>query len=307
MVSVRLPICVFGEVKILSTNGCGPSIPKSLELHEDESAKVELRHPSSDVGDPKVVAVGGRKYPQRDLKILFGWSAALCAFPGCRRPCVVPATDRDREVVIGKIAHIAAHSDIGPRADPTMSHHQRDSYNNWVLLCPEHHDIVDRQANTFTSEELQSWKREHEQWVRSMYQDALPSVTFAELKVVAQAVLNAPGTPSDSYMLTTPTLKMEKNSLTSQSVFILTMAIGKARDVESFVESMSKLDFDFPERLRAGFILEFNTLVNQGYFGDSLFQALLDFATGISSDFRLKSAGLAVLGYLFEKCEVFEP
>lgn len=251
--------------------------------------------------------MGSRRYPVRDIKILFSLSAGRCAFPGCRALCIVPATEADREVVTAQIAHIAAHSDQGPRAVPTLAQAERDSYGNWILLCPEHHEVVDNQTNTYTIEELRIWKREHELWVLEMYSQSMPSVTFAELQVVAAATLNNPQLPSDSFTLTPPREKMAKNGLTDQSSFMLMLSIGKAKDVETFVESMAQLDYTFPERLRSGFLNKYNELSAEGLEGDSLFQAMLEFSAGISTDFRIRSAGLAVLGYMFEKCEVFEP
>lgn len=40
--------------------------------------------------------------------------------------------------------------------------------------------------------------------------------------------------------------------------------------------------------------------------GDELFNGLLDFASLGATDFKQRAAGLTVLVYLFEKCEVFE-
>ena len=244
----------------------------------------------------------------RDVKILFGLSAGLCAFDSCcRRPCIAPATAHDAEAVTGKIAHIEGHSNVGPRANPTLTAKQRDSYENWILLCGDHHDIIDKQQTTHTVMVIRTWKREHEEWVIETYRGALPAVSFAELKIAAHAILHDPNLPSETFTLTSPAAKMQKNGLTENSSFMLTLAIGKARDVEAFVEAMANLDYDYPERLRAGFVGQYNALVKQGLAGDGLFQGLVDFATGISTDFALKAAGLAVLGYLFEKCEVFEP
>ncbi len=66
-------------------------------------------------------------------------------------------------------------------------------------------------------------------------------------------------------------------------------------------------DVEFGERLKQGFVLEYKKLKNDNkLIGDELFDGLLDFASGKSNDFRVRAAGLAVLVYLFEACEVFE-
>lgn len=70
---------------------------------------------------------------------------------------------------------------------------------------------------------------------------------------------------------------------------------------------MALYDTTFPERLRQGFITEYNSLRDtDGLTGDALFYALVDFTSGSISDLKRQAAGLAVLGYLFECCEVFE-
>ncbi|HEY5176804.1 MAG TPA: HNH endonuclease signature motif containing protein [Terriglobales bacterium] len=87
--------------------------------------------------------VGVRKYPMPDVKALFAKSAGYCAFPNCPELCIKDATELDSVAVYAKIAHIVGHSDNGPRSDSSMSQNIRDSYQNWILLCPNHHDIVD--------------------------------------------------------------------------------------------------------------------------------------------------------------------
>ena len=88
-----------------------------------------------------------RKYPQRDIKLLFALSAGRCAFPNCKIPCIAEGTELDDASVLGKIAHIVAHSDHGPRANPNLSMKERDCYDNWILLCPTHHDLIDISNN----------------------------------------------------------------------------------------------------------------------------------------------------------------
>ena len=61
-----------------------------------------------------------RSYRDKDLKLLWGLAAARCSFPECHVPCVAEDTGKDPTVVLGKIAHIVAHSDDGPRGDRTM-------------------------------------------------------------------------------------------------------------------------------------------------------------------------------------------
>ena len=59
----------------------------------------------------------------------------------------------------------------------------------------------------------------------------------------------------------------------------------------------------FGMRLKAGFVSEYKRLLEGGLKGDLLFMSLVRFAAGRSGN---ESAGLVVLVYLFESCEVFE-
>jgi hypothetical protein len=88
---------------------------------------------------------------------------------------------------------------------------------------------------------------------------------------------------------------------------MLKLGFAKAKDVERFVQYMAVADSKFPERLKAGFVAKYNELESQGIQGDGLFEGLKLFATGQSGEFDVQCAGLAVLSYMFEKCEVFKP
>lgn len=249
-----------------------------------------------------------RTYPLPDLKLLWGLAAARCAFqlPHCRHQCIEDATDQDPAVPLGIIAHIVAHADEGPRANPSMSIQERDCYDNWILLCDRHARLVDVRPRTHSEAELRRWKAEHEQWVRASLAQEMPEVGFAELEVVAQALLGTPQPPAADLAVLNPAEKMARNGLTQRVHYELTLGLGKAREVREFVRHVAMRDGDFPERLKTGFIVEYRALRQKGIEGDALFESLRIFAGGRRTQFRQQAAGLAVLAYLFEACEVFE-
>ena len=57
-----------------------------------------------------------RKYPKKDIKILYGSAARRCS--KCHIDIIKVATINDPPAQIGKIAHIIAHEENGPRGDP---------------------------------------------------------------------------------------------------------------------------------------------------------------------------------------------
>lgn len=94
-------------------------------------------------------------------------AGGLCAFDGCRHRLVVDASDKDAEAAVGKVAHIVGHSEEnGPRSDKPVPGDDRNGIENLLLLCGQHHDLVDRQPNTYTVERLVGMKEAHERWVR---------------------------------------------------------------------------------------------------------------------------------------------
>jgi hypothetical protein len=217
------------------------------------------------------------------------------------------ATEHDREAIIGKVAHIISISPTGPRHDPSKGADFLNSYDNLLLLCGNHHDEVDAQAATFTVETLCRWKAEHEAWVFSRLEQATTGVGFAELEVVCGALLDSATQPSDQFAPTAPAEKMQKNGLTDKLRRKLSLGLSMFNEVEAFIQGFSRLDSQFPERLKAGFVRHYNEFLSREIRGDALFEVLLDFASAGSSNFERQAAGLGVLCYLFQKCEVFEP
>ena len=248
-----------------------------------------------------------RRYPIKDVKQLFALSAGRCAFPGCLVECIVDETAQDAAHNIGKIAHIEAHSDDGPRANPTLSEEQRDCYNNWILLCANCHDKVDGQPNTFTVADLKKWKRDHEKLVKDNLASSMTNVTFVELEFITNAIAQSteiiPATDLSSIPIKD---KMKRNDLSDEVGHHLRLGLMQAELVSNYISKAAQMQDDFPEKLKAGFLSEYDRLKAIGYSGDSLFFCLFDFAGGKHSEHIKRAAGLAVLAYLFQICEVFE-
>jgi hypothetical protein len=142
---------------------------------------------------------------------------------------------------------------------------------------------------------------------RELLAREMPSVTFDELDIVTKFILGMqPDSSEINFNITNITQKISKNQLTQEVHFLLTMGMGKVKEVGRFIEVNANLRPDFPEKLKAGFSAEYQRLWTAGIKGDSLFESLHKFSCGNSSDIRKAAAGLAVLSYLFEKCEVFE-
>jgi hypothetical protein len=248
-----------------------------------------------------------RKYPKTDVKLLFGRAAGRCAFSDCRQPVYADATEFDEIKVIGKIAHIVAHSPGGPRFDAAYPADQLDHYGNWILLCGNCHDTADLQKNTYTVQILRKLKQDHEDWVRDRLDEAMPGVSFAELEVITEALAGDGAlSPFDPTVLK-PVDKMLRNQLTRRVEHHLVLALSKAKDVREYVSAIGQVDATFADRLANGLRKEYERLrIEEKLDGDDLFNQLYIYTCRNSMRIELQAAGLAVLGYFFEICEVFE-
>lgn len=93
------------------------------------------------------------------IKKLFAYSGNQCAIPDCREFLV-----DETGAMLGKIAHIHAAEKGGPRFDENMDNEARRHFDNLMLVCGKHHDIIDYPENieTYKPEVLRKYKAEHE-------------------------------------------------------------------------------------------------------------------------------------------------
>lgn len=249
----------------------------------------------------------GRSYTDKDLKILWG-AHAICAHPTCNAKLILPATATDKEAVIGKICHIVAHSNVGPRGDPSFPASKREDPENLILLCGTHHDMIDVQPNSFTIADLKGWKHDHEEWVEATLSDAVIALTFDELDQVAASLMSQP--PGNELPIEPPTppqRKMRHNELTPHVAQWYRVGQLRFADIESYIAEAHAWNDQFSERLIAGFQEHYDVLWNRGMRGDDLYIGLAEWASGGAlASFPREAAGVAILSYLFHTCDVFE-
>ena len=81
--------------------------------------------------------------------------------------CSEIIVDRNHGVLVGKIAHIKARREGGPRFDKNQTEDQNRSAANLIALCGKHHDIVDARTDIYTTARLEELKRDHEEKVEN--------------------------------------------------------------------------------------------------------------------------------------------
>ncbi len=107
----------------------------------------------------------------RDRILLWGRSGNRCAFPNCHRLLTRSAEETGRATNLSQEAHIVGESEDGPRGTSQLTKAQRDAYPNRIVLCLEHHKVVDDSSDHWTIDRLLEMKAEHEAWVESVTSD----------------------------------------------------------------------------------------------------------------------------------------
>jgi formylglycine-generating enzyme required for sulfatase activity len=92
------------------------------------------------------------------IKRLYALSGNTCAFPECNNPLVDAASGK----VTARICHIKARQPEGPRYDASQTDDERHAFENLLLMCPIHHDVIDSDTETYTVARLQEIKASHE-------------------------------------------------------------------------------------------------------------------------------------------------
>ena len=93
---------------------------------------------------------------------LWGKSAGRCQYPGCNK--ILWRDDLTKvEYNTAYIAHIIADKPNGPRGDIVLSKKLAMDISNLILLCDEHHRLIDKEkVDEHPVELLREYKREHE-------------------------------------------------------------------------------------------------------------------------------------------------
>lgn len=138
---------------------------------------------------------------------LYALSGNQCAFPDCDVTFVSSENDSN----ISNICHIESAEVGGERYNPNSNDEERRSFENLILLCPNHHKVTDN-VQKYTVEALREMKRIHE---AKMLQPAKlqnnPSALNDIIKLIGSKIFTIP----DSDIQTAPNTqeKIEYNNV----------------------------------------------------------------------------------------------
>ena len=94
-----------------------------------------------------------------DVKILWGRAGGRCSKPDCGED-LTTLVERG-SYVVGEMAHVIGSKPNAARGTPEGG---SDTYDNLILLCPNHHTHIDKAPEgTYPVEMLHEWKKAHEE------------------------------------------------------------------------------------------------------------------------------------------------
>lgn len=102
---------------------------------------------------------------ERTKTIIWTKGGGTCAI--CREDLLKEFTSSTDTHLLGEVAHIVAERVDGPRGNSPLKLKERNHEANLLLLCLDHHKVVDDDPITHTVESLKRRKAEHELWVAS--------------------------------------------------------------------------------------------------------------------------------------------
>lgn len=122
----------------------------------------------------------------KTIKILWSRAAGRCSFPGCAEVLALPECGGAAPHTIGEMAHIKGRNQGANRHDLNLSQDELDSYGNLILLCPNHHTIIDTKENEgrYSVGFLHDSKSQHEAKVEEAFADG----QFKTLEAIKDAI-----------------------------------------------------------------------------------------------------------------------
>lgn len=124
----------------------------------------------------------------KTVKRLFAVSGNRCCFPKCKNTLIDKASGK----VTGRICHIKGKKKGSLRYDPKQTDEERHGFDNLLLMCPIHHDIIDDDDVKYIVAKLKQIKAEHE----ALYEggeEPSDDIVYQFIMNLSQTLLEPPG------------------------------------------------------------------------------------------------------------------
>lgn len=105
--------------------------------------------------------------PEKIKLILMGKSGGKCEFRGCNK-IILEETLTGKSGIYSNFAHIIADRVNGPRGDKVLSPKLAKEESNIMVLCFEHHKLIDENEKEYTVQLLNEMKEEHENYIEEL-------------------------------------------------------------------------------------------------------------------------------------------
>ncbi len=125
---------------------------------------------------------------EQDIKLLWGRAAARCSFPQCGIKLTQDKKLTSDRFPLGEQAHIVGSTNNSPRGKSNLTKKERDLYFNLILLCPNHHTLIDKNPEDYTVEKLHLFKDQHEYWIEHTYSESKDSIKTAQSVIYADLI-----------------------------------------------------------------------------------------------------------------------
>ena len=237
----------------------------------------------------------------KNQRLLHSKSGNRCAM--CKMLLTDPANEN--AACIGENAHIYGEKPDAARYDASKDEQYVNSEKNLIFLCCNCHKKIDTDVDSYSVEYLFELKHKHEMWVKQMLEEQTLNYTFAELEVLAKYILEVKGNlyiPT-SFELIKIEDKIKKNSLEDVQGYI-TMGLTSNKVIVYFINKYPSPSF--ASTLNSIMANEYKKLKDEGLDSITIFHELWSLTSGNKNEFVYKAAGLGILAYFFEECEVFE-
>ncbi len=143
------------------------SIPAKMRLAvTDADSSNEL--PASTARPTQTAGARAKKTPRKPIpnkvqNVLWGRAAGRCQYAGCNKLLIGEQISGAGNANKSYIAHIVGDSADGPRGDAILSPKLAHDPDNLMLVCDEHHRVIDREmVDAHSVDVLREMKRRHE-------------------------------------------------------------------------------------------------------------------------------------------------
>jgi hypothetical protein len=117
----------------------------------------------------------------KNRKTLWARSGNRCAI--CRIELISEKDNNEINLNIGEECHIISSKPFGPRFREDFQG-DHDDTSNLILLCRNHHKMIDEQYETYTESILYHLKLNHEQWVKLVIDKASGESSNSENRIL---------------------------------------------------------------------------------------------------------------------------